>query len=255
MKIDFGLLPSIATLFMLIFARVGSILMLMPGLGEQVIPVRLKLTLALAIALVFYPLVGNAYGTVPQTPAALGLLFGGELLLGLAIGFALRLLMATLQVAGSAIAMQLNLSFAEAVDPTQSQNSVLVANFLNVTGVALIFATDLHHMAIAGLLDSYKLFRPGTNLFVGDFGSMAVMTVAESFRVGLEIAAPFIVFGLVFQFGLGVLSRLMPQLQVYFVATPAAIAIGFVLLMLLTGAIFTLYLNHADTVFGRFLAH
>src|SRR5258708_3261887 len=151
---------------MLIFARVGSILMLMPALGEQAIPPRLKLTLALAIVFIFYPLIGNLYSTLPQSLGGLAGVFGGELLIGLAIGFALRILLAALQVAGSTIAMQLNLSFAEAVDPTQSQNSVLVGNFLNVTGITLIFVTDLHHAAIAGLLDSYKLFRPGAPFLV-----------------------------------------------------------------------------------------
>lgn len=254
MQFDAGILPGYAVTFMLIFARIGSILMLLPGLGEQAIPARLKVSLGLAITLALFPLVSGQYQVSTQSLAAVGGSLGRELLIGLAIGFALRLLMATLQVAGSTIAMQLNLSFAEAVDPTQNQNSVLLSNFLNTAGITLIFVTDLHHMALAGLADSYKLFSPGAAFPVGDFSAMSVQTVAEAFRVGLEISAPFIVFGLIFQFGLGVLSRLMPQMQVYFIATPAAIGIGFLVLLLTIGAIFSLYLAHADTVFGRFLA-
>jgi flagellar biosynthetic protein FliR len=83
---------------------------------------------------------------------------------------------------------------------------------------------------------------------------MAIQTIAESFRIGVQIAAPFIVFGLVFQLGLGVLSRLMPQIQIYFIAMPASIALGFLVLFLLIGTIMTWYLGHVEAVFGRFVA-
>ncbi|MFO1185891.1 MAG: flagellar biosynthetic protein FliR [Bauldia sp.] len=254
MTFDLGILPGYAVTFMLIFARIGSILMLVPGFGEQAIPARLKVAMGLAITLAFFPLISGQFQVSTQSLGEIGRAIGWELFVGLAIGFALRLLMATLQVAGSTIAMQLNLSFAEAVDPTQSQNSVLVANFLNTAGITLILVTDLHHMALAGLVDSYKLFSPSAAFPIGDFSAMSVQTIAEAFRVGLEISAPFIVFGLIFQFGLGLLSRLMPQMQVFFVATPAAIGIGFVVLLVTLGSVFTLYLGHADTVFSRFLA-
>ena len=252
MTID--ILPQVALVFMLIFARLGAILMLMPALGEQSIPVRLRLSFALALTLMLYPMLAAQYGEVPANLGGLALAFGGEFVIGFAIGFAMRLVLAALHVAGAAIAMQLSLSFAERVDPNQGQHSVLLANFLTVTAITLIFVTDLDHLALAGLVDSYKLFQPGQLPPAGDFSMMALTTIAESFRVGVQIAAPFLVFGLIFQLGLGILSRLMPQIQIFFIAMPASIGLGFLILLLLIGTIMTWYLGHAEAVFGRFLA-
>jgi flagellar biosynthetic protein FliR len=252
--VTFDLLPQVAFVFMLIFARVGAILMLMPALGERSIPVRVRLGFALALSLTLYPMLSARYGVVPANLAAAAALFGGELIIGFAIGFAMRLILAALQVAGSAIAMQLSLSFAESVDPAQEQHSVLIANFLTVTAITLIFVTDLDHVALAGVVDSYTLFEPGVLPPAGDFSMMAIRTISEAFRVGVQIASPFIVFGLIFQLGLGILSRLMPQIQIFFIAMPATIGLGFLVLLLLIGTIMTWYLGHAEAVFGRFLA-
>lgn len=250
----FDLLPQVAFAFMLIFARVGAILMLMPALGERSIPVRIRLGFALALSLTLYPMLSARFGLIPPNLAGAAALFGGELIVGFAIGFAMRLVLAALQIAGSAIAMQLSLSFAESVDPAQGQHSVLIANFLTVTAITLIFVTNLDHVAIAGVVDSYTLFAPGVMPPVGDFSMMAVRTVAEAFRVGVQIASPFIVFGLIFQLGLGILSRLMPQIQIFFIAMPATIWLGFLVMLLLIATILTWYLGHAEAVFNRFLA-
>ncbi len=250
----FDLLPQVAFVFMLIFARVGAILMLMPALGERTIPVRIRLSFALALSLTLYPMLSARYGVIPANLAGAAALFGGELVIGFAIGFAMRLILAALQIAGSAIAMQLSLSFAESVDPAQGQHSVLIANFLTVTAITLIFVTNLDHVALAGVVDSYTLFQPGVLPPAGDFSMMAIRTISEAFRVGVQIASPFIVFGLIFQLGLGILSRLMPQIQIFFIAMPATIGLGFLVLLLLIGTIMTWYLGHTEAVFGRFLA-
>jgi flagellar biosynthetic protein FliR len=252
--LSFDILPQVAFAFMLIFARVGAILMLMPALGERSIPVRIRLGFALALSFTLYPLLSARYGLVPANLAAAAALFGGELIIGFAIGIAMRLVLAALQIAGSIIAMQLSLSFAESVDPNQGQHSALVGNFLTVTAITLIFVTNLDHLAIAGIVDSYKLFEPGVMPPVGDFSMMAVTLVSEAFRIGVQIASPFIVFGLIFQLGLGILSRLMPQIQIFFIAMPATIWLGFLVMLLLIATIMTWYLGYADGVFGRFIA-
>src|SRR5262245_1058536 len=118
---------------MLIFARVGAILMLMPALGERAIPSRLRLAFGLAFSFLLYPMISAKYGEVPASLGRVIVMFGTELVIGLAIGFAMRLVLSALQIAGSVISMQLSLSFAESVDPTQGQHSMLLSNFLTVT--------------------------------------------------------------------------------------------------------------------------
>jgi flagellar biosynthetic protein FliR len=146
-----------------------------------------------------------------------------------------RLTISALNVAGSVVAQQMGLGFVTAVDPTQGQQNVIVGNFLTLLGVTLIFATDLHHLVIAALNDSYRLFAPGELILFGDIASLVTKTVSAAFRVGIQLSAPFLVFGLLFNIGLGVLSRLMPQMQVFFIGMPLSILLGFVILLLVIG--------------------
>src|SRR5262249_53514995 len=159
-----------------------------------------------------------------------------------------RLTIAALQVAGTVAANQMGLGFVTAVDPTQGQQGMLVGNFLAVLGVTLIFATDLHYLVIAALNDSYTLFRPGEVPVIGDVANVLTGSVASAFRIGVQLAAPFLVFGLLFNLGLGVLSRLMPQMQVFFVGMPLSILVGFLILMLVLGAMMMTFLGHVEGV-------
>ena len=97
-------------------------------------------------------------------------------------------------------------------------------------GVTLIFATDSHHLVIAALNDSYRSSRRARLLSSGDVAALATRAFAAAFRIGMQLSAPFLVFGLVFNIGLGVLARLMPQMQVYFVGVPLSILVGFLIL-------------------------
>ena len=129
----------------------------------------------------------------------------------------------------------------------------LFGNFLSVVGVTLVFVTDLHFLAIAAIHDSFELFPPGRWIPLGDAAEMITMTVAGIFSIGMRMAAPFIVFGLIFYFGLGLLNRLMPQMQIFFIAMPANIVIGTLMLMVLLATIMTWYLGHYENAFGQFL--
>jgi flagellar biosynthesis protein FliR len=174
------------------------------------------------------------------------------LMIGVVLGLTVRLALSALQVAGATIAQQLGLGFVTTVDPMQSgQQGVIVGNFLAMLGIALIFATDMHHLVIAALDDSYRLFQPGAVLPTGDIAELMLTTVGGAFRVGVQIAAPFLVFGLLFNVGLGVPARLMPQLQVFFLGVPASIMIGFVLLMLLVGSLMGIFLGYIGDVLGE----
>jgi flagellar biosynthetic protein FliR len=151
-------------------------------------------------------------------------------------------------VTGSVVAQQLGLGFVTAVDPTQGQQGVIVGNFLTVLGVTLVFATDLHHLAIAALDQSYGLFRPGEVPLTGDMAALTTRTIAGAFNIGVQISAPFLVFGLLFNLGLGVLSRLMPQMQVFFIGMPVSILAGLLILFLVLGAMMGTFLGFFEGV-------
>ena len=248
MRIDVSFLPLLGATAMLMFARIGTMVMLLPGLGELSVPARVRLTLALVLTAVLFPLHRAAFALDLKSFGPVLLLLGQELFIGVVLGLTARLTTSALQVAGSVVAQQLGLGFVTAVDPTQGQQGVILGNFLTILGITLIFATDLHYYVIAALHDSYALFRPGEMPLAGDVAALLTRTVAAAFRIGIQLSGPFLVFGLLFNVGLGVLSRLMPQMQVFFVGMPLSILLGFVALLLVIGAMMSTFLGYLEGV-------
>jgi flagellar biosynthesis protein FliR len=245
MRIDVSILPALAAAFMLVFARIGAMVMLLPGLGESNIPVRVKLAIALLLTLIMLPLHRQAYHVDMGSMAGLLVLILHEIVIGILLGATARVTLSALQVAGAVIAQQMGLGFVTGVDPTtQGQQGVLIGNFLTLLGVTMLFATDSHHLVIAALNDSYKIFSPGETMASGDVAALATRAFTAAFRIGLQLSAPFLVFGLVFNIGLGVLARLMPQMQVYFVGVPLSIFAGFLILALVLAAMMGTFLDY-----------
>ena len=244
MRIDVSLLPALAAAFMLVFARIGAMVMLLPGLGEVNIPVRVKLAIALLLTFIMLPLHRAAYHVDMNSMPALVVLMVHEIIIGIVLGATARVTLSALQVAGSVIAQQLGLGFVTSVDPTQGQQGVLIGNFLTLLGIALLFATDTHYLVIAALSDSYKIFAPGELMPSGDVAALATRAFAGAFKIGLQLSAPFLVFGLVFNIGLGVLARLMPQMQVYFVGVPLSIFTGFMILAAVLATMMGTYMDY-----------
>jgi len=245
MRIDISLLPVLAAAFMLVFARVGAMVMLLPGLGETNIPVRIKLAIALLLTLIILPLHRTDYHVSLDALSALLVLMVYEILIGIVLGATARVTLSALQVAGAVVAQQLGLGFATSVDPTtQGQQGVLIGNFLTLLGVTMLFATDSHHLVIAALNDSYSIFSPGELVPSGDVAALATRAFAAAFKIGMQLSAPFLVFGLVFNIGLGVLARLMPQMQVYFVGVPLSIMSGFLIFAVVIAAMMGTFLDY-----------
>jgi flagellar biosynthetic protein FliR len=248
MRVDLSVLPALAATFMLVFARIGTMVMLLPGLGEMSMPVRVRLTVALMLSAMFLPLHRNAYNIDMRDFGPVLLMLGHEILIGAILGLVARLSISALQVAGAVVAQQMGLGFVTAIDPSQGQQNVIVANFLAMLGLTLIFATDLHYLVIAALNDSYRVFAPGTAIMVGDVAKLMTDTVGGAFKVGVQLSAPFLIFGLLFNLGLGVLSRLMPQMQVFFVGLPLSILLGFLILLVVVGAMMGTFLEFLAAV-------
>lgn len=238
-----AVLPNEVAAFLLILARVGALVMLLPALGEENVSPRFRLTVAVLLAFVLQPFARPLYEVDATQPAQLVGLAISELAVGLALGLVGRFVMSALSVAGNVIANQLGLGFVMTVDPTQGQQGAIMGSFLTLVGVALIFATDLHHLAIGAIAASYEAFRPGAFPATGDAAALALKAAADAFRIGIQLSAPFLVFGLVFNVGLGVLARLMPQFQVFFVAAPLSLIAGFALLALVIGVLMGVFLD------------
>jgi len=249
-----ALLPADIMALAAIFARVGAMMMTAPAFGDYTIPARVRLAIALGVTLSLAPAVAPSLPKPPTDDAfALLLLLGGETLIGLLLGLFARAIASALNAAGEVIALQMGLSLAQVFDPTQDAQGAIVGGFLAILGATMIFATDAHHLLLAALSDSYGFLPPGGELALGDAAAAMIGAVGAAFSLGVRLAAPFIVFGLVFYAGAGVLNRLMPQAQVFFMLMPANLVIGLMLLMLTTGLMMTAFLDRFDAELSAFL--
>jgi len=227
----------------MIFARIGAVLLMLPGVGESYVPPRIRLSLALVVSLALWPVVS---ASLPALPATLGGMAGWiirEVLVGLAIGALLRMFLTALATAGEVVALQTTLAFAQTANPTQASPGSTLSAFLMILGTALIFATNTHHLFIAGLVGSYELIAPVRPLVTGDFTAMAVRTLADAFTLGVQLAAPVVVFAIIFNVASGLVGRVMPAFQVYFAAAPLSIILGLSVFALSLGVLGTVFID------------
>ena len=203
--------------FMLIFMRIGTAMMLFPGIGDTYTPVRVRLFLGLGLTLVLFPLLSQIMPSeIPGTFAFFILLFR-EFMLGAFIGIVARILLMALA----------GLSNAQLFNPALATQGSIIGAFFVITGTMLIFVTDLHHLMIYGLVNSYEIFPVGAILPFDTMGELVTKAVATAFYTGISVAAPFLVVTLLLYIGMGVLARLMPQVQVFLLAIPVQILLSF----------------------------
>ncbi|MDO9431014.1 MAG: flagellar biosynthetic protein FliR [Phenylobacterium sp.] len=236
----------------LIFARVGAMVMLLPGIGDTTVPPRVRLGFAFLMAMLLMPVVARGM----PIPAAVSGVAGAvikEVMIGLMIGGILRIFLSSLTTTGEIISIQTTLSFAQTAAPGQAAPSTTLGTFLGLIGVTLIMATDLHHMFLTAIVRSYVLFPFGREIPVADSAQLAVQTVAGSFRLGLQMAAPVVVFSLVFNIAAGLVGRVMPQFQVFFVATPLIVLLGLSIFAMSLGVIGMVWLNRYRELTSLFL--
>lgn len=254
MTIHISALSGILLTYLLVFSRVGAMVMLLPAIGEMGVPSRVRLVLALAIAFALTPQVQGSYPAIaPQSTVALVIMIAQEVTAGVLVGAMARIIMSALQVAGYLIATQIGLAYAQTLDPTQNAQGAVLGNFMALLGTTLIFMTNLHHLAIGAIAGSYEMLPPGGHLPTGDMAQLVITLVSSSFALGFQLAAPFLVFGFALYAGLGVLGRLMPQLQVFFVAVPLNIVCGFLILVALLGSLMTVFLTYYTNQMAAFL--
>lgn len=224
-----------------VFLRTAAIVALMPAFGEQSVPVRVRLALAIAFTLIVAP---AAPIDIPDPDLRTLVHFtASEVLIGTAIGLALRLFILALQTAGSIAAQSTSLAqmIGGAVEPMPAMGYVLV-----VTGLALAVTFGLHVKVAALIIETYQSFPAGTFPNPAALADWGVGQVAHAFRLAFAMAVPFVIASFVYNLTLGVINRAMPQLMVAFVGAPFTTFGGLALLFLATPIILNAWHDALD---------
>jgi flagellar biosynthetic protein FliR len=241
--------------FLLIFSRVGTVMMLFPGIGEVYVPQRMRLMFALSLS---FLLLGPLLPRLPPPPAEIAdmtKLIAYEIVIGAFFGTILRLMLNMLETAGMVVGIQSGLSNATVLNPALASQSTLPSTFLSVTGVTLIFASGLDRLLFRALASLYDVFPPGAQFMPGDMAQTVIATVDRSFVIGIELAMPFFVMGLLMYVALGLMQKLLPQVQLFLVLLPVQIWGGLFLLSLTVAGIMTVWLRTFDASLDPFLPH
>lgn len=214
----------------LVFARVGGVMALLPGFGEQMIPARVRLGLTLAFTLVVWPmLTPELLRADPGRPFLAMLII--EATIGLMLGLAVRLMVMALQIAGVIAAQSTSLSqmFGSSLTP---EPMPAIGNILMLAGVTLALALGLHVKVAVMMARSYEILPMGLPVPAADLARWGTARIAQAFALGFSLAAPFVIAAFAYNLALGVINRAMPQLMVSFIGAPAITAGGMLLLML-----------------------
>ncbi|MBA96750.1 MAG: flagellar biosynthetic protein FliR [Sulfitobacter sp.] len=227
--------------FFVVFARIGTAMMFMPGFGEVQIPVRPRLSMAVLVSLSLLPLTPVS-SALPDSPVAAVALLATEVTVGLWIGLSARILLSALQFAGFQVGQVSGLANAFGPVFGSFEGATMVATVLLMGAVTLIFVTDTHHLIIRALLSSYQVFPPG-QIILADLTNQILKVASHSLYIGTAIAAPFFVMGVILNLGMGLANRMMPQLPVFFVAAPLLIGAGLLILAIASPAMLDYFLE------------
>lgn len=238
---------------LLVFTRFGAAMITMPGFAETYISIRVRLLLALTFSFALAPFLEQFLPPIPTNTAHLAVLLLGEMFVGLLLGTVARFLVSAMHVAGMVISYQSSLALATQFDTTQASQGSIFGNFLSLAALLLVFALDLHHMLLRGVADSYTLVTPGVFPPVADIANYLGFLLMRIFEVGVQLAAPSIVIGLLMYLAAGVLARLMPNMQVFFVIMPLQLMLSFFVLMAVFATIMTEFARFFSETFSAFL--
>ena len=240
--------------FFVVFSRLGTAFSLLPGISAVYIPIRVRLAAGLIISFAVTPLLLADLPVRPSEPALLLVLIVGEVFIGVFFATIARIIVAALHIAGTFISYFASLANALVQDPVAQQQSSILSGFLTVIGITMMFVTDFYHVILRALVDSYSLFPPGEMLVIGDFARTITRHFSDAAIIAFKMSAPFLLVAMIYYIGLGILGRLMPQLQVFFFGLPVQVSIQIWVLALCLSGIMMVFMQTMGTVYRPYLA-
>lgn len=243
-------LPALAFAFVLVLSRIGCACMLLPGIGEMEVPMPVRAGFALALTVLLLPVLAGMIPAAPVDVLGSALMVVAEIMTGLWLGWITRLVLLALPLAGQIAASMLGIANVLQPNAALGGQSTALSHLMGLAAPVAVLSSGLYVLPLTALEGSYHLIAPGSLLPAADSAMSAIDAVGGCFAVSLRLAAPFVLAGIVWQVALGLLARLVPQLQVYFAALPGQILGGVLLLAALSAPLLTAWQDHAAASFA-----
>jgi flagellar biosynthesis protein FliR len=236
--------PELAEAFILVLIRVGAMIIVTPVFGDATVPATVKWGLSILIAVLLFPIVKAGIPSMRD----LGLLsivvgIAGELLIGIIIGFAARLIFAGIQLAGELLGFQMGFSVASVIDPTSSVQVSVIAEFQYLVSLLLFLTINGHHLFISAIAESYQVVPPLSVHFSGPLLQALIALSKDVFVIAVKISAPVTAVLFFTNVAMGLVARTVPQMNVFMVSFPLQIAAGLIFIGL-TAPVFIKVAQH-----------
>lgn len=223
--------PELAETFILVLIRIAAMMMMVPAFGDAAVPATVKWGLTILLTFILFPIVKAG---IPLTRdlglVSLVLGIAGEMLIGIIIGFAARFVFAGIQLAGEMIGFQMGFSVASVIDPNSNDQVSIIAEFQYLLALLLFMTVNAHHLFISAIADSYQVIPPLSVHFSGSLLQALVNLSHNLFVIAVKISAPVAAVLLFTNVAMGLVSRTVPQMNVFIVSFPLQIAAGLMFL-------------------------
>ncbi|TRO83090.1 flagellar biosynthetic protein FliR [Trichloromonas acetexigens] len=241
-------------LFLVCLARMAAMIGTLPVFGSGTAPARVRIGLAVMLALLIFPVVRPYLPPPDFSPVTLGLLILGEALLGLMVGFIAQLVLTSVEVGGTIIGYKMGFAAANVFDPQSQRQIELISQYQNVIAVLIFLALDAHHLFLRAVVRSYELLPPGGIDIGGDAVPFLMTLVSRMFVLGIQLSAPILAVLILASLVMGILARVFPQLNVFMLSFPLNIGVGF-LVMGLTLSLLVLMLEREFGIVPERILH
>jgi len=248
-------LPAWGFAFVLVLTRIGAAVMLLPGLGESQAPLMVRIGIALGATLLLLPGIMPSIPPVPEAGVQTGLMIAAEAMTGLWLGWLARLVVLALPVAGQFIAYMLGVANVLQPDPELGGQATPIERLFDVAASLAILVSGLYALPLAALAGSYQLVPAGQLLPVADTALSAVHAAGGAFALAIRLASPFLLVSIIWHVGTGLLARLVPRMQIYFVVMPGQILGGIALLAVSSAALLAAWQGAVRTSFNLLPGH
>lgn len=221
--------------FMLVLMRIGFVITFFPLMGETFVPVRARILLAVAISLAIAPVVPVTAAQFPQTIVGFALMVVSEAMFGFSIGFVGKIVFAVVQFSGQIMGEQMGFGLVNAIDPTGSHQTSIVAELQYILAILIFLTANFHHGFLRAAAASFAIVPPGTAIAGAGLTQMMMGMGSMLFALAVKFAMPIIIIVFAINVGLGMIARAVPQLNVFLESFPLRIMAGVSMLLLSLG--------------------
>jgi flagellar biosynthetic protein FliR len=245
-----GALSEWAPAFALILARVGAAMALLPGVGEAVAPAIVRIGLALSITILLMPELQPMIPPVPAAGLSLGLMIASEVITGLWFGWVARMIVLALPTGAQFIGYFIGLSSVLQPDAELGAQSGAIGKLFEIAAPVILLVTGLYRLPLTALDGLFRLIPPGHILPPAESAEFAVRAVGTGFSLALQLASPFVVIAIAWHVAMGLVTRIVSRMQIYFVSIPGQIVLGLSLLVVTASAMTFAWSNGVQAFFS-----